>query len=134
MSLVDFSFVHRFRVRFAEVDPQAIVFNSRYLEYADLVLTEYWRLLGVNALTPSFEMNVVRALVEYKKPIRADEEIDGYARVSRMGSSSLTTLFEFHGAGTDDLRAAIEMVHVHVDLAVGKSQPIPDHVRLMFGG
>ncbi|MBB5686297.1 acyl-CoA thioesterase [Sphingobium boeckii] len=134
MSRADFTFCHRFRVRYAEGDAQAIVFNSRYLEYADLVLTEYWRALGVNAVTPPFEVNVVRALVEYKKPIRVDEEIDGCIRTARIGSSSLTTLFELHGAGADDLRAAIETVHVHVDLAAGKSRPIPANVRRMFGG
>ena len=31
-------FSHRFRVRYSEVDPQAVVFNSRYLEYADVVV------------------------------------------------------------------------------------------------
>ena len=130
MSRADFPFSFRFRIRYAEVDPQSIVFNSRYLEYADLLLTEYWRALG---LPTDFEVNVVRALVDYKKPIRADEEIDGYIRVDRMGSSSMTTLFELHGAGADDLRAAIEMVHVHVDLAAGKSIPIPQPMRALFG-
>ena len=35
--------VHELRVRYAECDPQGIVFNSRYLEYFDVALTELWR-------------------------------------------------------------------------------------------
>jgi len=29
--MTSFPFVHRFRVRYAEVDPQSVVFNARYL-------------------------------------------------------------------------------------------------------
>lgn len=126
-------FTHRFRIRYAEVDPQAVVFNARYLDYADLVMTEYWRVLGIAfAGEGALEFHVARAIVEYRKPIRADELIDGRARTARIGDSSVTTAIELHGAsddGADDLRATIELVHVHVDLAGGASLPIPDAAR-----
>jgi len=134
MSRTDYPFSYRFRVRYAEVDPQAVVFNSRYLEYADVVLTEYWRAAGINAAAGGeFDCHVVRALVEYRKPIRADEEIDGLMRVARMGNSSMTFVIALHGADADDLRAEIELVHVHVDLTDGKPRPIPPAVRAAFG-
>lgn len=126
-------FIHRFRVRYAEVDMQNVVFNSRYLEYADLVITEYWRSVGVHFTGEgALEFHVARAIVDYRKPMRADEEIDAHARVSRFGNSSMTTLIELHGAGADDLRASIELIHVHVDLETGKAQTIPDAVRARF--
>ena len=126
----DFAFAHRFRVRYAEVDPQSVVFNSRYLEYADLVITEYWRVAGVHAAPQgTLEFHVARAVIDFRKPIRADEEIDALARVTRFGTASMTTLIELHGAGAEDLRAEIELVHVHVDLATGGSTPIPAFVR-----
>lgn len=129
----DFPFTHRFRVRYAEVDPQSVVFNSRYLEYADLVITEYWRSVGIHFTGPeALEFHVARAIVDYKKPLRADEEVDAHARVSRFGNSSMTTEIELHGAGEDDLRARIELIHVHVDLESGRSQPIPETVRERF--
>lgn len=129
MPRADFAFSTRFRVRYAEVDPQAVVFNSRYLEYADVAITEYWRALGIQG---QFECHVVRALVDFRKPIRADEEIDAIARAGRIGTSSMTTLIEPHGADADDPRAGIELVHVHVDLATGRSVPIPDSIRAAF--
>lgn len=133
MARADFAFAHRFRVRYAEVDPQAVVFNSRYLEYADLVLTEYWRALGIIGTGPdAFEIHVVRAAVDYRAPIRVDEEVDGLIRIARMGTSSLTSLIELHGADAEDLRAEIEIVHVHVDLASGRPMPIPDAIREKF--
>lgn len=45
--LSQFSFFHALRVRWAEVDPQSIVFNGHYLTYADVAITEYFRALGV---------------------------------------------------------------------------------------
>ena len=45
MAKTDFNFSTRFRVRWSEVDPQGVVFNARYLEYADIGITEYYRAL-----------------------------------------------------------------------------------------
>jgi acyl-CoA thioester hydrolase len=122
-----FPFSTRFRVRYAEVDPQAVVFNSRYLEYADLAVVEYWRALGIGPGHPdSIECHVGTATVRYVKPIRMDELIDARVRIDRFGTASMTWVVELHGAEADDLRAAIELVYVHVDLESGRSQPIPE--------
>ena len=47
MARSDFKFHVIKRVRYAEIDAQAVVFNSRYLEYFDIGITEYWRAAGV---------------------------------------------------------------------------------------
>lgn len=127
-------FTHRFRVRYSEVDPQSVVFNSRYLEYADLIITEFWRTLDVHfSGEEALEFHVVKAVVEYIQPIRADEEIDGEAETVRVGNSSVGTEIRLLGMnGADDLRARIELVHVHVDLESGKPIPVPDHARNAF--
>ena len=129
----DVHFRHRFRVRYAELDPQGVVFNARYLEYADLLVTEYWRAAGIDGSGPdAFECHVARAEIDYRKPIRIDEEIDGLVRIAGFGNSSMTSHIELHGAGTDDLRATIIVVHVHVDLVTGAPQRIPDAIRESF--
>jgi acyl-CoA thioester hydrolase len=127
----DFRFQTRVRVRYAEIDAQAVVFNSRYLEYADVAITEYWRTTGIMAGRDKepLEFHVARAVVEFKAPIRLDEEIDLFARTTRIGRSSLTTMIEIHGADKEDLRAEIELVNVHVDLKTGMSCRLPDWTR-----
>lgn len=134
-------FCHRFRVRYAELDPQGVVFNARYLEYADLIITEYWRdrqirLAGDDAL----EFHVAHAGVDFRKPIRAEEMIEGRAWTTRFGTSSMTTRIELHGCDGDsvtgsgaDLRAEITLVNVHVDLETGRALPIPASVRSALG-
>ena len=121
-------------MRYAEIDAQAVVFNSRYLEYADVAVTEYWRAAGFHAIGAAWqalEFHVARALIEYKAPIRYDEELDLYTRTTRVGRSSLTTMIEIHGRALraeDDLRATIEIVNVNVDLITGKSCRLPDWI------
>ncbi|MEK6638488.1 MAG: thioesterase family protein [Pseudomonadota bacterium] len=138
MARADFAFCTRIRVRYAEIDAQAVVFNSRYLEFADVAITEYWRAVGfrsAGAAWAALEFHVARALVEFKAPIRYDEEIDLYARTTRIGRSSLTTWIEIHGAAqgpADDLRATVEIVNVNVDLASGTSCRLPDWIGETF--
>ena len=124
------SFRHRIRVRYAEIDGQSVVFNSRYLEYADVAIIEYFRSLGISTVpgaeTPEF--HVAKATVEFKSPIRVDEEIDLCVRTLRIGRSSWTILVELRGSPQDDLRATIEEIYVHVDLHSGRASPLPDWI------
>ncbi len=131
MARNEFAHAYRIRVRWSEVDPQAIVFNARYLDYADIAVTEYWRAIREAGLWDSgpVECHVARAELNFCKPIRADEEIDLMARTSRFGRTSMTTLVEIHGAGAEDLRASIELIAVHVDLSDHRPRPLPDSAR-----
>ena len=127
MPRADFKFCFPKRVHYAEIDAQAIVFNSRYLEYADIGITEYWRAVGI-VLSPASgapEFNVAKATVEYKKPIKLDELVDLWLRVHHIGRTSMTTLFEIHGNGKDDIRAHGEIISVHVDACTGRPQALP---------
>jgi acyl-CoA thioester hydrolase len=130
MSRSDFPFFHRLRVRYSEIDGQAVVFNARYLDYADLGVAEYFRALGIPIVpgpeTPEF--HAVRAAVDFKKPILLDEEVDVGVRTARIGHTSVTFVLELHGRDAEDLRALIELVYVHVDLVTRKSQPVPNWV------
>jgi acyl-CoA thioester hydrolase len=135
MARSDFRFHDTKRVRYAEIDAQAVVFNSRYLEYFDIGITEYWRAVGVYdrwTALESPEFHVARAEVDYKAPILLDEEIDICVRCSRVGRSSMTFLFELHGAGRDDLRATGLEVSVHVEEARGATAPVPDEFVNLF--
>jgi acyl-CoA thioester hydrolase len=140
MSRPGFPFSTRFRVRYSEIDGQKIVFNSRYLEYADVGLTEFWRWADLARLGPEWleaEFNVVRAQVAYKRAFRFDDLVEAFVRVERVGNSSMTMRIDLCDAETGELHAEVEMVSVHVDLAERRSRPIPDAVRaalLAIGG
>lgn len=127
-----FRFSTRFRVRYSEIDGQKIVFNSRYLEYADAGITEFWRWADLRDLGPQWteaEFNVVRATVEFKAALRFDDMVEAWVRVDRIGTSSMTMRVDLCHAETGDLHAQVELVSVHVDLDARRAVPIPEAVR-----
>lgn len=130
---MSYPFRHVFRVRYAEVDPQSVVFNSRYLEYADVLVTEFFRDRGTADLPGDLEFHVRRAEVDYLVPIRHDELIEGRLTVEHVGNSSMTMLVSLHGADDGTHRADIRLVQVRVDLATGKPLRIEDEVRAAYG-
>ncbi|MGQ7830108.1 acyl-CoA thioesterase [Altererythrobacter sp. Z27] len=130
---MSYPFRHVFRVRYAEVDPQSVVFNSRYLEYADVLVTEFLRDRGTAGLPGDLEFHVRRAEVDYLVPIRNDELIEGRLTVEHIGNSSMTMLVSLHGADDGSHRADIRLVQVRVDLGTGKPLRIEDEVRAAYG-
>ncbi len=137
MARRDFAFHYPFRVRWSETDAQGIVFNARYLDYADIGITEYWRAAAVleKAGAGAFETHVKRATVTYQAPIKPDEMIEVMVRTTGIGNTSITQMIEIHGHhddGRDDLRAEIEMIYVYVDLENHRPRPVPDIVRAIF--
>ncbi|MES3100121.1 acyl-CoA thioesterase [Sphingomonas faeni] len=131
-----FAFSTRFRVRYAEIDGQRIVFNSRYLEYADVAVTEFWEWTGIaEALPdvwPTTEFNVRRTEIDYLKPFRLGDTVEAFVRIEKLGTSSLTKRFELAHAETGELHTVISMVSVHVDLETGRPVALPDAIRAVL--
>jgi acyl-CoA thioester hydrolase len=139
MARSDFRFVWNARARYAEVDAQAVVFNSRYLEYFDIGITEYFRALGLYPeanLKGAPELHVVKAEVVYHAPVLLDEEIAICVRCEKLGRTSLTFAFEVHGGAKgsegEDLRASGTEVQVHVDEPRGRPTPVPPALAALF--
>lgn len=127
-----FRFSTRFRVRYSEIDGQKIVFNARYLDYADVALTEFWRWAELDALGAEWsdaEFNVVRSTVQYKQPFCFDDMVEAFVRVDRVGTSSMTLRIDLCHADTGELHAEVEIVSVHLDIVERRSKPLPDRVR-----
>lgn len=128
-----FAFSTRFRVRYAEIDGQKVVFNSRYLEYADVAVSEFWEWTGIEAALGEAwthtDFHVRRTAIDYLKPFVWGDTIEAFVRIERIGGSSLTQQFELCHADTGALHAAITMVIVNVHLPTGKPLPIADDVR-----
>ncbi len=131
-----FAFSTRFRVRYAEIDGQRIVFNSRYLEYADVAVTEFWEWTGIaEALPdvwPTTEFNVRRTEIDYLRPFRLGDTVEAFVRIEKLGTTSLTKRFELAHAETGELHTVITMVSVHVDLETGRPVALPDAIRTVL--
>ena len=126
-----FRLSHPIRVRWAEVDPQSVVFNANYLVYFDVGATEYWRAIGLvypeGFTKHGIDLFAVKATIDYHSPARYDDEIDVLARVAKLGRTSLRVAIEIH-RGADHLVSG-ELVYVVTDLETRKPMPIPDVLR-----
>ena len=123
-------YVHR--VRYSEVDPQSIVFNSRYLEFFDAAMTEFYRQHGYppNGFVGSdYDPVVVKVELNYVSSARLDDVLQIPVRCSRMGNSSLDLSFEIRREPDQELIATATITYVNIDQEKRTSIPIPDHVR-----
>ena len=137
MAIEDFRHRLTLRVRWAEVDMQAVVFNGHYLTYADVCLTEYWRAIGVPYPAGFAELGidafVRKATVEYHAPARYDDELLVCGRAARLGRSSVTfAVSMFRANDTSRSLVDVELVYVCVDrrgLPAAWPQEIRDRMR-----
>ena len=137
MAYADFRLRLPLRVRWAEVDMQAVVFNGHYLTYADVCLTEYWRAIGVPYPAGFAELGidafVRKATVEYHAPARYDDELLVCGRAARLGRSSVTfAVSMFRANDTSRSLVDVELVYVCVDrrgLPAAWPQEIRDRMR-----
>ena len=124
-------FRHRLRVRYHECDPQGVVFNAHYLAYADIAITELYREAFGGWQAPmerhGIDMVVAAASVNYRAPLRFDEEFELVATLIRVGETSTTTRVAMERDG--EVAAEVEVRHVVVDPASRRKAPIPDAVR-----
>ncbi len=131
MTRADFSFFHTLRVRWSEVDLQAIVFNGHYLTYFDVAFTEYWRATGLpDGIAQSeagLELFARKASIEYHAPARFDDLLDIGVRCADIGRSSMRFVLEIYRG--DEPLVSGEMTYVYADSRVRQSVPVPEHWR-----
>lgn len=129
MTREKFVFSHSLRVRWAECDPQGVVFHGNFLTYFDTAQTEYLRHLGypypegLEAI--GADLVLVKATLECLGAVNFDDEVEVFTRVSRVGSSSLTFAFEICRTGESEVLVRGEDVYVCIGQAEGSSTPLP---------
>jgi len=123
-------YVHELRVRYGECDPQGIVFNANYLLYFDVVFTELWR----EAVGPWQEMVergydavVAEANLRFRSPARFDDVLALQARISDLGTTSITTEIDVVRDGAVLVQGRLR--HVCVEVRTWGKTPLPDWIR-----
>lgn len=134
MQKSDFSYFYPLRVRYSEIDAQAVVYNSHYVTYYDLAITEFLRHLDVNYGIAQMEetgkdYHTVKVLVEYHAPALYDDELEIHIKVGRIGNSSITWQMAIFRKDEADVLSSGEVVWVYADMKEHKSSPLPADVR-----
>lgn len=120
----DFRFFHPLRVRWAECDAQAIVFNVNYFLYFDVAMTEYMRAQGVSFVgDEGMEFFTVNAEANYRGSAVFDDMLDIGVRCAHIGNTSLKYAFAiFRGEAllTEGL-----LTYVHAEMGTKQKTPVP---------
>jgi acyl-CoA thioester hydrolase len=120
------------RVRYGECDMQKVVFNPRYLDYVDIAITEFMRLVwgGIeDLLSRDIDYQAVRQSIEWKAPARVDDVLAIIMDTARIGTTSFTIHSEIRRFESGDLVASVESVYVRTSAAGQTKAQIADDQR-----
>jgi acyl-CoA thioester hydrolase len=123
-------FVHPLRVRYAECDPQQIVFNANYFAYFDVGMTELWRAaIGSygEMMRRGVDMVVAEASARFLGAARFDDRLELEVSITRLGRTACTTRHRV----LREREVLVEgtMRHVFVDPRTLEKVPIPGWLR-----
>jgi acyl-CoA thioester hydrolase len=129
-----FKFSARTRVGFSDTDAQGVVYYGRYNPYFDLARVEYLRALGELRRERRGDFVMRANDVEYFAPARFDDELEIYARVSRIGRTSVTFEFAAYRLPDETLMVTAHQTLVFVDLAERRPLAVPNDYRAAVTG
>jgi acyl-CoA thioester hydrolase len=121
---------YKLRVRYAECDPQGVVFNAHYFAYFDVALTEAWReLFGAYGAMyeHGIDMVVAEARARFLGGARFDDELELRWWVTRLGTTAMSTRIDV--AREDTTLVEGQMRHVFVEAGTTDKKPIPPEIR-----
>ena len=123
------TYAHTHRVRYHETDAQSYLFNSRYLEIADVAMTEFFRHLGwsyADLNAHGVDPSVVSAQLSFRAPAFFDDDLVFDVACARVGRTS----FELEHTVTrnGEQLAGINIVYVNVDATEAAPRPLPADV------
>ena len=117
------------RVRYHETDPQGFLFNSRYLELADVAMTEYFRALGLpylELLEAGADPSVVSAQLDFRRAALFEDVLVVAVGCTKVGRSSFT--LDMSVTRAQETVADIRLTYVNVDVGAAASRPLPEAV------
>jgi acyl-CoA thioester hydrolase len=123
-------FRHELRVRYAECDPQGVVFNANYLAYFDTSINELIRAACGSyqaMLDRGVDMVVAEARLQFRAPARFEEQLTLEVAVAQLGTTGITSDHRITRDG--DLLVEGLTRHVVVDRQTLGKTPIPDWLR-----
>jgi acyl-CoA thioester hydrolase len=122
-------FVHRIRVRYAEIDGQGVVFNAHWLTYFDDACTRFMESLGFGSdfWIKEFDVMLVRVVIEWVGSARFDDWINVEVVPARIGTKSFDVRYR---ASIDDIHVCeATITYVAIEVGTNVSVEIPARVR-----
>ena len=128
-------YINKLKVRYSEIDCQRIVYNSHYLTYFDISISEMMDELFDQEeyiKQTNNEFHTVNANMKFKSPAMLNDKIEVYTAIKKIGSSSLTFIAEIYRENSDEILNEGEITWVNTNQEEMKSSPIPEELKAKF--
>ncbi|MCK6425310.1 MAG: acyl-CoA thioesterase [Burkholderiaceae bacterium] len=126
----DFGWLRPISTRWTDNDIYGHVNNAVYYQYFDSVINRYLiEQGGLDIQRGEVVGFIVRSECDYFAPVTYPGDVDIGVAVLRLGRSSVTYETGLFRPGEDAPCAVARMVHVFVEVATNRPQPIPALLR-----
>ncbi|MFN4163267.1 MAG: acyl-CoA thioesterase [Ferrovibrio sp.] len=127
MQREDVPFLYAYRVRWADLDPQDIVFNPNYFVFFDSAANEYLRAIGYSLRSgmanDGADILAVKTEAEFHGSARLDDDLEIGVAVPHIGRTSFQYVFPVWRG--DELLVLGRITYVAVGLASRRPIPVP---------
>lgn len=127
MQKQDDAFLYRYRVRWADLDPQNIVFNPNYYAFFDSALNDYMLAIGYSLREglagDGADMLAVHSEADFHVSARLDDTLEIGVRLGRVGRSSFQLVFPLWRG--PELLVEGRITYVAVGLESRRPIPVP---------
>ncbi|MBE0689262.1 MAG: acyl-CoA thioesterase [Anaerolineae bacterium] len=128
----DFHHAYRLQVRWADLDALGHVNNATYLTYLEQARIDFFNALALwDGKPDKVGLIMARAVIDYKLPLNAEDDVTVHTRVARLGGKSFDT--EQHVVCERDGQLAVAAVAtitiVVYDYPANQSAAIPEEWR-----
>ena len=118
------------RVRYSDVDSQAIVFNGNYLSYYDDAITDLFLAAGVTSAAmhgEGYDVVTAHASIDFKATATLFEDLEIDVRVAKVGNTSFT--FELQSRVGDRVTTTATIIYVTVDAETFRPVVVPRSLK-----
>ena len=124
--------LNKIKVRYSEVDCQRIVYNSHYLTYFDISLSEMLEDCfdqDEYVKNTNNDFHTVGVQMDFKSPARLNDQLEVYTGVKKLGNSSMTFIQVIYKVDSDEVLNTANITWVNTNQKSMKSETIPDDIR-----
>lgn len=118
-------------VRWGEMDALGHVNNTVYFRYFEDIRIEYFKKLGLEAVTPDQEMGPILAQIscQFLRPVEYPDRVTIGVWVARIGNTSLQMDYEIYSEQHQEVVATGTSVIVLINYQNGSKIQVSDELR-----
>ncbi|MEF8698048.1 MAG: thioesterase family protein [Candidatus Accumulibacter sp. UW25] len=116
-------------IRWGDMDAYGHVNNTVYFRYMEQARVEYLETLGFRVMPQGSAPVIINASCTFLVPLNYPGVVEVRMFCGKPGRSSVPTAYEIRLLTEDTIYATGESKIVWMDVASGKSVPIPDRLR-----